>query len=604
MSSPWPKVRLGDVLRHYQKYIDAPDSKVYPKLSVRLYGKGVVLDIPVEGSTLKMKRHQLAKAGQVILSEIWGKKGAIGLVPLEGEGALCTSHFFLFDIITDKLNPKWLQAIFDSNFLEGQLNAEAKGTTGYAAVRPKNLLACEIPLPPLAEQRRIAARIEELAAKVAEARRIRQIEEIEIRQLLLGAFRHVSFRARTMPMKKVAPLVRRAIVVEETESYSELGIRSFGKGTFHKPVIKGFDLGKKHIFHINPGDLLFSNIFAWEGAIAVAKPEDSGRVGSHRYITCLPEQGVMTSQFLAFYFLTDEGMEKIRKASPGSAGRNRTLSLTALENMEVPVPDIAKQKWFNTLQEKVNALKRLQAETAAELDALLPAILDRAFKGQLVPAETVTSNVAEFPVKDTKSENHPKRHFARALLSAEIVHCLHAEPTFGRIKHQKLLHLCEHIAQIIEIEGEYHREAAGPLDNKLIYANVKELKKQKWYEEVTRKPYGHAYLPLTKAGTHRSYIEKYWPDKLAIVSKLINLMRTWDTERCEIFSTVYAAWNDLLLWGREATDEAILNEILEHWHDSKKRIPKERWLKAIEWMRQEHYVPTGFGKPTREDSHA
>jgi type I restriction enzyme S subunit len=31
----------------------------------------------------------------------------------------------------------------------------------------------------------------------------------------------------------------------------------------------------------------------------------------------------------------------------------------------------------------VDALKRLQAETAAELDALLPAILDRAFKGEL-----------------------------------------------------------------------------------------------------------------------------------------------------------------------------------------------------------------------------
>ncbi|MFL5733949.1 MAG: hypothetical protein ACJ78Q_12205 [Chloroflexia bacterium] len=33
------------------------------------------------------------------------------------------------------------------------------------------------------------------------------------------------------------------------------------------------------------------------------------------------------------------------------------------------------------LQEKVDALKKLQAETAAEVDALLPAVLDRALKG-------------------------------------------------------------------------------------------------------------------------------------------------------------------------------------------------------------------------------
>src|SRR5437016_10800253 len=105
--------------------------RLYPKLSVKLYGKGVVLDAPADGATLKMKRHQLAKAGQVILSEIWGKKGAIGFVPPEGDGALCTSHFFLFDVCIDMLDARWLQAIFDADYLHEQLDAEAKGTTGY-----------------------------------------------------------------------------------------------------------------------------------------------------------------------------------------------------------------------------------------------------------------------------------------------------------------------------------------------------------------------------------------------------------------------------------------------------------------------------------------
>ena len=143
----WPLVELGDVLQHYTEYIDTPAPREYPKLSVKLYGKGVVLDTPAEGAELRMKRHQLAKAGQVILSEIWGKKGAIGFVPPEGEGALCTSHFFLFDLRADKLDRRWLQAIFDANYLQEQLDAEAKGTTGYAAVRPKILLNCKIPLP-------------------------------------------------------------------------------------------------------------------------------------------------------------------------------------------------------------------------------------------------------------------------------------------------------------------------------------------------------------------------------------------------------------------------------------------------------------------------
>jgi type I restriction enzyme S subunit len=114
------------------------------------------------------------------------------------------------------------------------------------------------------------------------------------------------------------------------------------------------------------------------------RPEDHDRVGSHRYITCVPEEGVATSPFLCFYFLTDEGLELIRAASPGGAGRNRTLGLAALEAIEVPIPPIADQQWFDALQARVNILRQLQVETAAELDALLPAILDRAFKGELL----------------------------------------------------------------------------------------------------------------------------------------------------------------------------------------------------------------------------
>ena len=186
MNEVYPLVPLGEFLTQYKEYIEIPESKIYPKLSVKLYGKGVVLDEPADGTFLKMKKHQIAKSGQVILSEIWGKKGAIGFVPPQGDGALCTSHFFLFDVNYKKLEPKYLQLIFSANFLEEQLNIEAKGTTGYAAVRPKYLLAAKIPLPPLEEQRRIVARIEELVGKIEEVRSLRQ-KALEETEALIGA---------------------------------------------------------------------------------------------------------------------------------------------------------------------------------------------------------------------------------------------------------------------------------------------------------------------------------------------------------------------------------------------------------------------------------
>lgn len=229
---------------------------------------------------------------------------------------------------------------------------------------------------------------------------------------------------------------------------------------------------------------------------------------------------------------------------------------------------------------------------------LRQSILQKAFTGELVVQSLVLpTNVIELP--KAEHNQRPNVHFARALLSAEIVHRLHREPTFGRIKHQKIFHLCEHIAQMEEIHGQYHREAAGPLDNKLIYANEAELKKQKWYQKVHRESFGHAYEPLANAGNHRKYVEGYWPDKLPLIEKLIELMRGWNTDRCEIFCTTYAAWNDLVILGKEPTEVAILREILERWHDSKKRFPEDRWCKAIGWIRKKGFAPTGFGKPTK-----
>jgi hypothetical protein len=78
-----------------------------------------------------------------------------------------------------------------------------------------------------------------------------------------------------------------------------------------------------------------------------------------------------------------KGLHEVGEASPGSADRNRTLGAKGLMRIPVPVPPFAQQVRFDTLCREVDGLKRLQTETATELDALLPAILDRAFKGDL-----------------------------------------------------------------------------------------------------------------------------------------------------------------------------------------------------------------------------
>ena len=234
----------------------------------------------------------------------------------------------------------------------------------------------------MVEQRRIVAKLDALAAKIGEAHQSQAEAQLLAKKMLASAFSTITRDSARIPMRQVAPLVRRKINVEVGGKYSELGVRSFGKGTFHKPFLNGIEVSKK-LFQIEPGDLIFNNVFAWEGAVAVVHEKDRGRVGSHRFISCVPDPNFATSHFLCYHFLTDEGLEKLGLASPGGAGRNRTLGLKALENIEVPVPPVESQKWFDSLQAKAAALKNLEAQTATELDAIMPASLELAFKGAL-----------------------------------------------------------------------------------------------------------------------------------------------------------------------------------------------------------------------------
>lgn len=145
-------------------------------------------------------------------------------------------------------------------------------------------------------------------------------------------------------VEDVLSLKRRAVAVTLDGAYEEIGIRSFGRGVFHKEPVSGGDLGSKRVFRIEPGDLLISNVFAWEGAVAVAGQGESGKIGSHRFMTYTPVDDRIDTTWASWYFRSEPGLKLIRQASPGSAGRNRTLAISRFKELEIPLPPIDEQR--------------------------------------------------------------------------------------------------------------------------------------------------------------------------------------------------------------------------------------------------------------------
>lgn len=113
----------------------------------------------------------------------------------------------------------------------------------------------------------------------------------------------------------------------------------------------------------------------------VAQAEDAGRFGLHRFITCRGDPELTSPKFLLYCFLTDDGLEKVGEASPGGAGRNRTLGIEKLIAIQVPIPSPATQRTFDTLQTMVAELKARHATIRQNNDALRPSTLERVFFG-------------------------------------------------------------------------------------------------------------------------------------------------------------------------------------------------------------------------------
>lgn len=180
----------------------------------------------------------------------------------------------------------------------------------------------------------------------------------------------------------IAPLIRRPVEINPDASYPELGLRSYGKGTFHKPALLGTEVGNKRLFEIKAGDLLFSNVFAWEGAVAVAKPEDDGRFGSHRYITCKVDATQADTSYLLRYLTTPIGITSLTLASPGGAGRNKTLGLTALANIEMPLPPLAEQQKISQILDGVDAKIAVLLSKQKHYQALKRGLMQKLLTGE------------------------------------------------------------------------------------------------------------------------------------------------------------------------------------------------------------------------------
>lgn len=159
--------------------------------------------------------------------------------------------------------------------------------------------------------------------------------------------------------------------VKEGELYREIGIRSHGKGLFHKDEVSSKDIGNKRVFWVEPDCFVVNIVFAWERAVAKTTEDEIGMIASHRFPMYKPRAGIADLDYITLFFTTDMGKDILELASPGGAGRNKTLGQAEFANSKIWLPSYDEQvkigeffvgfeRTISLYRRKVAALKLLK----------------------------------------------------------------------------------------------------------------------------------------------------------------------------------------------------------------------------------------------------
>jgi type I restriction enzyme S subunit len=602
------------------------------------------------------RARQCLRAGDVLVSMTRPNLNAVAIVPTELDGAIGSTGFHVLRA-TEGVDQRWLfYAVQSFAFVKAMCDV-VQGAL-YPAVRPKDIRDYALEPPSLHRQREIVAEIDKQFSRLDEAVANLQRVKANLKRYKAAVLKaavegrlvetEASIARREGRGYETGEQLLRRVLVDRKTNWA-------GKGKYVEPAMPDLgslpalpegwiwataeavcapvvDCHNKTAPYVNsgiplvrttnirdgqllmegmrfvdqstyefwsrrcppaPGDVLFTREAPMGEACIV--PAGMTVCLGQRTMLMRPSPAI-TASFLLAALMSPVIADLIDRVAVGSGVKH--LRVGDVERLPIPLPPMAEQlRIVAELDRLLSVQKTVEAEVDANLQraqSLRQSVLQFAFSESRQFGDGISM------VAGVTRSNEP----ASVVVAARVIAQLCDVPTFGRVKLQKLLFLSTHHARIDASNDEYVRMQAGPLDMYMLQGVLKRLDQLRWFREKSREQgrrsenSGYTYERLSLVDDYKAHLGVITGNQLKAVDHICLALRTWSTEDCELLATVYAVWNDLLLWRHPVSDDAIVEQVHEHWNESKRRFSLTRIVDMKSKLTDLGLEPTGFGRPT------
>jgi len=192
MSTALPEVALADIAKPISRTVEVIPGQSYRTIGVKWWGEGAYERETIDGSRTAAKTLSLVRQGDLIINKIWVRHGSTAIASADVDGCAASGEFPTFSLDENRVAHRWLHWQTKTRDFWTKCDELSRGTSGKNRITPELFLTIRVPLPPLMEQRRILARIDELATQIREARTLRDEIGGDVKATLAAAYHQIA----------------------------------------------------------------------------------------------------------------------------------------------------------------------------------------------------------------------------------------------------------------------------------------------------------------------------------------------------------------------------------------------------------------------------